>query len=124
MAAAFFSASSQKTDVTPDIPKIMPNSMSQLLMEHEMLYKLNEYANPRTRKQWPAALKACYSKRKFMYSRILARAKQMRGKTADFMAAKNKAAESFDMEMQERGFHNTDEYFKYLKNYDIFARNN
>lgn len=121
--SSLFSASSQKTDAMPDFPKIMPNSMSQLLMEHEMLYKLNEYANPSTRKQWPAILKACYSKRKFMYSRIIARAKQMRGKSADFRTAKNKAAESFDMEMQERRFHNTDEYFKYLKNCD-FARNN
>jgi len=111
--AVVVSSPQQISSNTPDVPRTMPNSMSQLLMEHEVLYQLTEYGRPKTRKHWPPVLKACYSKRHHLYSLLVTRANTMRGcsKTVN----KHMAAEWMDKEMQSKGFRNTDQYCKYLK---------
>eukprot|EP00548_Thalassiothrix_antarctica_P007705 CAMPEP_0194130284 /NCGR_PEP_ID=MMETSP0152-20130528/1354_1 /TAXON_ID=1049557 /ORGANISM="Thalassiothrix antarctica, Strain L6-D1" /LENGTH=340 /DNA_ID=CAMNT_0038824753 /DNA_START=134 /DNA_END=1156 /DNA_ORIENTATION=- len=108
--------------ILPEFPKTLPKSMSQLLLEHEIIYKLNEYQSQSSRKNWSPALKAHYSRRSYMYSLILKLAGNMRGKSSDFTSAKTRAAETMDKEMLSKGMFNTEQYYKHMKKTESMAK--
>merc|ERR1711933_229377 len=108
--------------ILPEFPTTMPKSMSQLLLEHEIIYKLTEYQSTNSRKHWPSSLKAHYSRRNYMYSLILKLAGKMRAKGSDAMAAKTKAAEAMDREMLSKGIYNTEQYYKHMKKTETNAK--
>ena len=104
----------RNTPAKPAIPKNLPELMTTLLHEHEVLYKLTDFEHPSTRKDWESALKIAFSRRTYLYNELIARANRQRN-NMDMDGRKKLAAKNMDLEMKSNSLANVSTYLKFLK---------
>ena len=107
----------RSTEYVPPIPTKMPESMAQLLVEHEQLYMLTRYEHYQQRRHWPQAVKLSYGRRTYLYQELCDRAKRQRN-TMEESRRKEVEAQRMDNEMQSLNFATTSRYLKFLKEKD------
>jgi hypothetical protein len=107
----------RNTAKMPSIPTAMPESMTQLLLEHEHLFHLDRFATPSSRAGWQPALKLAYSRRRYLYDQLLSRAN---GQRNSFGLERRKvlAAKRMDEEIVAHSLTGTSQYHKFLKTKD------
>ena len=107
----------RSTEYVPPIPTNMPESMAQLLVEHEQLYKLTQYNHFQQRRHWPQAVKLSYGRRAYLYQELCDRAKRQRNNMEE-SRRKEVEVQRMDDEMKSLNFATTARYLKYLKDKD------
>jgi hypothetical protein len=117
MAPPSVNESLRNTPHMPSIPTAMPESMSQLLLEHEKLFKLDRFTVSASRKGWMPALKLAYSRRQYLYEQLIARANGQRN-AFSFERRKELAAKRMDEELVAACLTGTSQFYKFLKSKD------
>ena len=107
----------RNTPKVPAIPVNLPESMMQLLNDHEKYYFLTKYKSPSTRRHWPPALKNAYSRRQYLYDTLVRRAERIRCQRT-LESQKLEAAQRMDDEMKKYNIANTSQYYTFLKKND------
>lgn len=110
-------ATLRNTPLMPSIPTAMPESMSQLRIEHECLFKLDRFAASSSRRGWSHALNLAYSRRRYLYEQLIARANRQRNGYS-FERRKELAAKQMDEEIVQYSLAGTSQYHKFLKDRD------
>ncbi len=101
----------------PIIPNSLPKTVESFLDEHEAVYKLENYRNV-DKSTWEQRARISFSKRTYLYDRILERARLMQVGN-DFQEKKILAAQQMDCELQsDITLLSLNKYIKHLKKHD------
>ena len=111
----------RNTPVVPLIPKVMPRSMRQLVMEYEH-YGGSRYERSSTRRGWATSLNLAYSRRKYLYTQLILRANALRNNNT-FARRKDEAARNMDAEIRSKMLTGTSQYYSFLKSRDRNKKN-
>jgi hypothetical protein len=101
----------------PIIPNSLPKTVESFLDKHESTYELENDRNA-DKSTWEQRVRISFSKRTYLYDRIIERARVMRGDD-DFQKKKVLAARQMDSELQsDIRLLSLNKYIKHLKKYD------
>ena len=78
----------------PSFPVTLPNSMAELLQQHEDIYKLGDYTHAK-KSCWPSNLRQAFGKRIYLYQQIVEKADRLRN-DGTFIEKKRVAAAELD----------------------------
>lgn len=103
----------RNTPLMPSFTISLPSSMMQILVEHDDIFDLEQYRHTK-HTTWSKALKLAWSKRIYLYDRIVLKADRSLQNTTH-QERKRKAASDFD---SMRGAMTLDMFMKHLKSHD------
>ena len=95
------------------VPKELPSTMRQLLMEHDVTYKLVRLTDV-PKRDWTGKERTAFSRRHYLYEQLRARANRMTVNLT-FEQKKDRAAEQMDKEMSDNSISSTAAYHEFLK---------
>ena len=104
----------------PGFPPNLPNSMAQIVTDHNVIYKLNRFLPPKQRSNWPGNVKVQFSKRLYLFKKIKQRAERttfMPHFQGTPQERQMEAAKQYDEE-REASHQTLAAFYKHLKSVD------